>query len=87
MIFRMKSPLYKINSVTTSATSINEVGNFGCIAQTINHPSLKKKKKKGGGSRERQFSISWSFPSFSFFSVPQNIAFHNLCTVMYLKSK
>jgi len=38
MISRMKSPVYKINSVTTSATSINKVANFGCIAQAINHP-------------------------------------------------
>lgn len=74
--WRMKSPVYKINSVTTSATSINKVANFDCIAQVINHPALKKKEKKKVGGEGSHFSISWAFPSFLIFcSVPQNIAF------------
>lgn len=79
----MKSPVYKINSMTTSATSINKVENFSCIAQAINHPSLSKKKKKGRGGH---FSISWAFPAFLFFSVPWNITFSQFVYSYVLKN-
>lgn len=75
MISRVKSPEYKINSVTTSATSINKVANPDCIAKAINHHLKKKKKEIKGNQRgEGNFSISWAFSSFSF-CLPQNTAF------------
>lgn len=74
----MKSLEYKINSVTTSARSINKVANFGCIAQAINHLPLKKEERK-----KRHFSISPAFPSFLFFFFLKFSCAteHSVCTI------
>lgn len=79
MISRMKSPVYKINSMTTSATSINKVANFGCIALEINHPPLKK-KAEGGKALLHFVGISLFF----IFSVPQNSIF-TICVQLCIK--
>lgn len=84
MISRMKSPVHKINSVTTSGTSTNKVANSDCFAKAINHQSEKKKNTKTNNQTKKKKQTATKgakallhFGAFSsfLFCLTQNIAF------------
>lgn len=91
--FQNKAPVYKINSVTTPATNINKVANFGCIAQAINHHPLKKNKIKKPKKKTKNptllhflgISLFFIFSCATEYSV--QLCIKNLCSIKNLSRK